>query len=150
MRLKSVTHGVAGGLAILTIATFWTSSFVSEFFLTEAAVIEVKRSIVFYGLAPFILLMAITGGSGNFLAKNRQNKIIQSKLMRMRILAFNGFVLMIPSAIFLHHKASLGEFDRIFYSVQFFELAVGLVQLFLLSQNFREGLLLSGRMRSKT
>jgi hypothetical protein len=150
MRVKPMIHGFAGGLAILTIATFWTSSFVSEIFLTEAAVIEVKRSIVYYGLVPFVLLMAITGGSGNFLTKNRQSKIVQSKMKRMKILALNGFLLMIPSALFLHHKTSLGEFDPIFYSVQVLELAVGLLQLFLLSQNFREGLLLSGRLRIKT
>lgn len=53
MQLKPMIHGFAGGLAVLTIATFWTSSFVSEIFLTEAAVIEVKRSIVYYGLGPF-------------------------------------------------------------------------------------------------
>lgn len=67
----------------------------------------------------------------------------------MKILALNGFLVMIPSALFLHHKASLGEFDNIFYSVQVLELAVGLLQLFLMSQNFREGLLLSGRLRIK-
>jgi hypothetical protein len=143
-------HGLAGALAILTIATFWSSSFVSEVFLTDAAVIEVKRSIVNYGLLPFVLLMAISGGSGNFLTKNRQNMIIRSKMRRMKILALNGFIVMIPSALYLHHKASLSEFDRIFYSVQVLELAVGLLQLFLLSQNFREGLLLSGRQRDKT
>jgi hypothetical protein len=118
--------------------------------LTEAAVIEVKRSIVYYGLVPFVLLMAITGGSGNFLTKNRQNKIVQSKMRRMKILALNGFLVMIPSALFLHHKASLGEFDHIFYSVQVLELAVGLLQLYLLSRNFREGLILSGKLRVKT
>jgi hypothetical protein len=150
MRLRPMIHGLAGALAILTIATFWSSSFVSEVFLTDAAVIEVKRSIVNYGLLPFVLLMAISGGSGNFLTKNRQNMIIRSKMRRMKILALNGFIVMIPSALYLHHKASLSEFDRIFYSVQVLELAVGLLQLFLLSQNFREGLLLSGRQRDKT
>ena len=149
MRLRPMIHGLAGGFAILTIATFWTSSFVSEVFLTEAAVIEVKRSIVYYGLVPFVILMAMTGGTGNFLTKNRQNKIIQSKIRRMKVLALNGFLVMIPSALFLHHKASLGEFDRIFYSVQVLELAVGLLQLFLLSRNFREGLVLSGKLRVK-
>lgn len=149
MRLRPMIHGFAGGFAILTIATFWTSSFVSEVFLTEAAVIEVKRSIVYYGLVPFVILMAMTGGTGNFLTKNRQNKIIQSKIRRMKVLALNGFLVMIPSALLLHHKASLGEFDRIFYSVQVLELAVGLLQLFLLSRNFREGLQLSGRLRAK-
>lgn len=149
MRLKPMAHGLAGGLAILTIATFWVSSFVSEVFLTEAAVIEVKRSIVYYGLVPLVLFMAITGGSGKFLTSNRQNKILQSKLKRMKVLALNGFLVMVPSALFLHHKASLGEFDFTFYAAQVLELTVGLLQLFLLGQNFREGLLLSGRLRTK-
>jgi hypothetical protein len=150
MRLKPKIHALAGGLAIVTIATFWVSSFVSEVFLTEASVIEVKRSIVYYGLAPLVLFMAITGGSGNLLTGNRQNKIVQSKLKRMKVLALNGFLVMIPSALFLHHKASLDEFDRMFYSVQALELAVGLLQLFLLGQNFRQGLLLSGKLKAKS
>lgn len=149
MRLKPMIHGFAGGMAILTIATFWISSFVAEVFLTESVVIQVKQSIVYYGLVPLVLFMAITGGSGNFLAKNRQNKIVQSKMKRMRILAINGLLVMIPSALFLNHKASLSEFDWIFYSVQVLELGVGLVQLYLLSQNFKEGLILSRKLRAK-
>ena len=142
-------HGFAGGMAILIIVTFWISSAVAEVFLTPSAVALVKHNIVYYGLLPLILSMAITGGSGNSLTKNLQNKIIQSKMKRMRILAFNGFLVMIPSALFLNYKASLGEFDLIFYTVQVLELCVGLAQLYLLSQNFKEGLLLSGKLRAK-
>lgn len=149
VRLKPMIHGFVGGMAILTIATFWISSAVSEVFLTQSAVALVKHNIVYYGLLPLVLFMAITGGSGNFLTKNRQNKIIQSKMKRMKILAINGFLVMIPSALFLNHKASLGEFDVMFYVVQLLELGAGIVQLYLLFQNFKEGLLLSGKLRAK-
>ncbi|MEF9343572.1 hypothetical protein V4889_20600 [Ralstonia solanacearum species complex bacterium KE101] len=48
---KAPLHAVAGTLAMLLIATFWTSTAVSELFLDAAAVATVKHCIALYGLA---------------------------------------------------------------------------------------------------
>ena len=68
----------------------------------------------------------------------------------MPIIAMNGFLIMIPSALFLNDKAANGEFDNWFYMVQTIELIVGAIQITLLGLSFRDGLKLSGRLRSNS
>jgi len=141
---KPMIHAFAGSIAILSIATFWLSTVVSELFLGTGAVVSVKHAIAVYGLITLVLAMAATGGSGFSLAKRRKGRLIDGKKKRMAFIAFNGILIMIPSALFLNHKAALGEFDATFYTVQVLELAVGLVQLTLMGMNFRDGLKLGG------
>ena len=40
-----IMHPVAGGLAVLTIATFWLSTALSELFASRATVVAVKTAI---------------------------------------------------------------------------------------------------------
>lgn len=145
---KSVFHGVVGAAAMLTIATFWTSTLVSELFLGHDAVVAVKHAIAHYGLITLVLLMASTGASGFAFSKGRSGRLIERKKKRMPFLALNAALVMIPSALFLNYKAGLGDFDTTFYTVQVLELAVGLVQLTLLGMSFRDGLTLAGRLRA--
>ncbi|MBK7026367.1 MAG: hypothetical protein IPH40_05310 [Polaromonas sp.] len=145
---KTVIHGTAGTLAMLLIATFWTSTLVSELFLSTSVVVLVKHYIAYYGLACLVLAMAITGGSGFALGRGRKGQLIEAKKKRMPIIGANGLLIMIPSAVFLSIKANAGEFDMWFYVVQVLELAVGVLQLILMGKNFRAGLRLSGRIRA--
>jgi hypothetical protein len=145
---KRLLHAVAGTLAMVLIATFWTSTLVSELWLPADAVVTVKRWIALYGLACLVAAMAATGGTGFNLARQRTGRLVDEKKRRMPVIGANGVLVMIPAAIFLHTKAAAGEFDTAFYVVQAIELAVGLVQLTLMSRNFRTGLRLSGRLRA--
>ncbi len=142
--MKSRFHAAAGAIALITILCFWTSTIISELFLSYGAVTMVKRAIV-YGLVLLIPAMAITGASGMALSKSRNGKLVDLKKKRMRILAINGILVMIPAALFLSWKASAAEFDTIFYSIQVVELSVGTIQITLLTKNFRDGLRLAGR-----
>jgi hypothetical protein len=134
---------------MLTIATFWASTLVSELILSQEAIVAVKHSIVAYGLVVLVLAMAVTGGSGFALAKTRKGWLLEQKKKRMPIIALNGILVMIPAAIFLNFKAAAGEFDGLFYAVQVVELVVGVVQLTLMGMNFRDGLKLAGRLRQE-
>ena len=147
---KSIFHAAAGILAILTVATFWVSSLISELFLDHQAVVLAKGLIANYGIYGLIFMMASVGGSGFAIGKNKKNRFIDSKTKRMRFLALNALVVMIPSAYFLNTKAVNGEFDTIFYIVQVIELVAGAMQLTLLGLNFRDGLKMTGRLRAKT
>jgi hypothetical protein len=131
---------------MLTVATFWTSTLVSELFMGQEAVKFVKHAIVYYGLIPLVILMAGVGGSGFFLAKRRKGRIVDEKKKRMPKIGANGLLVMIPCALFLNSKAATGSFDTVFYTVQVIELAVGLLQLTLLGRSFRDGLKLAGRL----
>ena len=144
MTVRPIVHAVAGTTAMLTIATFWASTLVSELILSQEAIVAVKHSIVAYGLVVLVLAMAVTGGSGFALAKTRKGRLLEQKKKRMPIIALNGILVMIPAAIFLNFKAATGEFDGLFYAVQVVELAVGVVQLTLMGMNFRDGLKLAG------
>ena len=147
--MKPVIHAIAGTTAMLTIATFWTSTLVSELFLDQTAVVAVKHAIAVYGLAILVCAMGLTGGSGFALGKTRKGRLVEQKKNRMRFIGINGLLVMLPSALYLYSKSAVAEFDTLFYVVQVLELSAGLVQLFLMSRNFHEGLKLAGKLRSR-
>lgn len=142
--MKPIIHAIAGATAMIIITSFWISTLVSEIFLGYAAVATVKQAIV-YGLFLLVPFMAATGGSGFALGKTRKGWLLDQKKRRMAIIGTNGLLVMIPAAIFLNGKAAAGEFDALFYAVQVVELIVGVVQLTLMSMNFRDGLKLAGK-----
>ena len=151
--MKSLLHAIAGTAAMLIIASFWTSTLVSEVFLSHTAVAEVKHGILYtlFLLAP---IMAVTGGSGFSLGKMKKgisswDLVLDRKKKRMAIIVVNALLVMIPLAFFLNGKAASGEFDAVFYAVQALELLAGGTQLTLMSLNFRDGLKLAGKLRSQ-
>lgn len=141
-----IIHPVAGAIAICTIAVFWLSTVLSELFASPATVTAVKSAIP-WGFFLLIPALVATGGSGFFLAKGRRGGIISAKIKRMPLIAINGIVILIPSALFLAFKAKVVEFDTGFYAVQALELVAGAVNIVLLSFNMRDGLKMKGRFR---
>ena len=61
--MTKIIHPVAGAIAILTIATFWLSTALSELFATQAVVTAVKTTIP-WGFLLLIPALAAAGGSG--------------------------------------------------------------------------------------
>lgn len=120
--MLKIIHPVAGTLAILTIATFWLSTALSELFGSEATVVVIKTAIP-WGFLLLIPALAAAGGSGITLAKGARTGLIGAKLKRMPFIAANGILVLIPSALFLASKAKAAEFDAAFYTVQALELA---------------------------
>lgn len=140
-------HCIAGLLATLTIATFFASTIVVELFGSPEAVATVKAAIVMPGLFILVPAIAATGGSGFFLSKSRQGRLVEAKKKRMPFIAANGLLVLIPCAIFLNRWASAGTFDSTFYLVQCLELLAGAVNLTFMGLNIRDGLRMSGRFR---
>ncbi len=136
--MKTVIHATAGTLALVIIATFLASTVIAELCLDYRAISVVKTAI-FYGVFLLAPLMAITGGSGFALAASRSGGLVERKKARMRIIGANGVLVMLPAAVFLYFRANAGSFDGQFYVVQFVELAGGMLQLCLLTLNFRDG-----------
>ncbi len=141
-------HPLAGALALFTIATFWLSTALAELFASEATVIIVKTAIP-WGFLVLIPALMTAGGSGFTLAGKRRGRIIGTKIRRMPLIAANGILILIPSALFLASKASAGEFDTGFYVAQALELAAGATNIALLGLNMRDGLKMKGRLRRK-
>ncbi len=143
-----IIHPVAGVLAILTIATFWLSTAFSELFASQPVVTLVKTTIP-WGFLLLIPALAAAGGGGIVLAKGRRTGLIGTKIKRMPIIAANGILVLIPSALYLASKASSGEFDATFYAVQGLELAAGAANITLLGLNMRDGLKMKVRLRRR-
>jgi hypothetical protein len=146
--MKKRVHAFAGSLALLLVALFWSSTIVSELFLSSYAVVAVKRAIL-YGIAVLIPALIAAGGSGFALSSGRKGTLAAGKKVRMRLIALNGLLVLAPSALFLYARAAAGQFDPAFFVVQAVELAAGAGQLVLLGRNFRDGLRLSGRLRTR-
>lgn len=147
--MKSILHGLAGSVALACIASFWTSTLVSELFLDEASVVAVKNAIL---AAMWILVpaMALTGASGFAIGRRHKGRLVATKMRRMRVIAANGLLVLLPSAFALASMANAGRFDGMFYGVQVVELLAGAVNVVLLALNLRDGLRLSGRLADIT
>jgi hypothetical protein len=141
-------HPVAGAVALLTIATFWLSTTLAELFASQAIVTLVKTSIP-WGFLLLIPALAAAGGSGFALAKGRRAGPIGAKIKRMPLIAANGILVLIPSALFLAFKAKVAEFDAAFYTVQTLELVTGATNIILLGLNMGDGLKMKGRLRPR-
>lgn len=142
--MKLIIHATAGSIALLTISTFWTSTILSELFGTHAQIASVK-TFVLYGMLLLIPAMIATGASGASLGKGWKLPVVARKSRRMKIIAANGILILIPSALYLASKAQAGAFDSPFYIVQAAELLAGATNVTLLSLNMRDGLALRRR-----
>jgi len=136
--MKVKIHAAAGGLALLTVAVFWLSTAVSEFWGNPAAIAAVKQAILL-GMVVLIPAVAVAGASGFFLGKGWRSPKVAAKKRRMRIIAANGVLVLLPSAFLLARWAEAGRFDAAFVSVQVLELAAGALNILLLSLNMRDG-----------
>jgi hypothetical protein len=146
--LVKLIHPVAGALALLTIATFWLATALSELLASEPTIAAVKTAIP-WGFVLLIPALAAAGGSGFALAKGRRAGLVGTKMKRMPWIAANGVLILIPAALFLASKARAAEFDTAFYVVQAFELVAGATNITLLGLNMRDGLKMKGRLRRR-
>lgn len=146
--MKSKLHAIFGSVALLCITTFWLSTVVAELFMDQASVAVVKNAVL-NGMWLLIPSMAATGGSGFSLAKGRGGRLINIKGHRMKVVAANGLLVLLPSAFMLASWANAGRFDGVFYLLQGVELLAGAVNVSLLVMNLRDGLKLSGWLTRK-
>lgn len=144
--MKSKLHGLTGALALACILAFWTSTLVSELFLAQASVVAVKNAIL---TAMWILIpaLAITGASGFALGRGRAGQLVRKKMARMRLVAANGLMVLLPSAFALARMANAGDFGALFYAAQAVELLAGALNIGLLVLNMRDGWRLAGHGR---
>jgi hypothetical protein len=143
-----IIHPVAGAVAILTIATFWLSTALSELFGSTATIVAVKYAVP-WGFLLLVPGLATAGGSGVALAMGRRSGLVAGKIKRMQVTAANGILVLIPSALFLASRARAAEFDPVFYAVQALELAAGAANIALLGFNMRDGFRIKGRFKRR-
>lgn len=141
-------HPVAGGVALLTIMSFWLSTAISELFAGAATVTTVK-TLIPWGFIILIPALAAVGGSGMRMGRKMRGPLIGAKKKRMPFIAANGILILIPAALYLAAKARAGEFDTSFYTVQGLELVAGAANIALLGLNMRDGRRLRDQRRRR-
>lgn len=144
--MKSKLHAAFGVISLLCIVTFWTSTLVSELFLSEQSIVAVKNGIL-RAMWLFIPLLIATGASGFVLSMRRRGVLVDAKKRRMQVMAANGLLVLLPCAIALAGMANAGRFDTWFYAIQSAELIAGAANILLLALNMRDGLRLNGRLQ---
>lgn len=144
--MKTKLHALAGGIALVTIALFWTATVWSEVLGGPSDIVWVKSAIL-SGMVLLIPAMMVVGGSGFALAAGRVGKLVERKKVRMRVVALNGLLILLPSAFFLANRAQAGTFDTWFYTVQLAELVAGGLNITLLFRNMRDGFAMTRRRK---
>ncbi len=132
-------HALAGFLALLTVLGFFGATLAVELLGDGVAVAAVKRGIV-WGLPVLVLFMGVTGATGARLARGGQRS---GKGRRMRLIAANGLLVLVPCALVLAWLAGQSASGPLFYGAQALELVAGAGNLVLLGRNLREGLALA-------
>ncbi|WP_138431624.1 hypothetical protein [Fodinibius saliphilus] len=141
-------HAASSTIALFLIASFFISTVIVELLGTLQYIQLVKQYIV-YGLVILVPAMAISGLSGNKLGGSSKAKPIQQKKQRMIRIMLLGLTVLLPSAVVLHYLAQSTDFGGLFYSIQLVEFVAGGTNIYLMAQNMKSGLILSGRMPQK-
>ncbi|MFW2367409.1 MAG: hypothetical protein ACN4GW_13405 [Desulforhopalus sp.] len=145
--MKNRVHRLAAIIAILCMATFWSSTILVELLGTEEWIAKVKNAIVFPGLFILVPSIALVGATGFSLAKSRKGQLVNRKKKRMPVIGGNGLLILVPAAIYLDQMAGVGSFDIEFYVVQGLELLAGAINITLMSMNMRDGLKMAGKSK---
>lgn len=137
--MKTRVHAIAGVIGFLTILTFWLSTLASEIFGSLADIAYVKNTIL-WGMIVLIPCLLLTGATGASLGKRRDDPRVSAKKKRMPLIAGNGLIVLVPTAVLLAYMAGRGNFSTAFYAVQALELVVGGVNLIMMGLNIRDGM----------
>lgn len=147
--LSRLAHRIGGMVALMIISTFMLTTLWSELWGTHDQVVAVKTAIP-WGLLVLIPALMATGISGTRLTHGRKGGSIAVKMIRMKIIAGNGLLVLVPSALILAALArEAPSFGALFYTVQGVELLAGALNITLITRNIRDGLRLS-RARRRT
>jgi len=137
-------HAAFGAAALLIIATFWAAT-VTTIVIGDKYLIVMAKTGIAWGLWALIPMLILTGLSGNRLGQNLRGPLIGAKQKRMKIIAFNGIIFLVPSALILVPLAMQGQGGLLYWGIQTVELLAGAANITLLSFNMRDGLRLSRR-----
>ncbi|MCC9598376.1 MULTISPECIES: hypothetical protein [unclassified Rubrivivax] len=145
--MSRTLHVAAAAVAPLCVATFLVSTLAVELLGSAEAIAGVKAAIVAPGLWLLVPAMAALGGSGIRLARTRRDPLVEAKRRRMRLVAANGLLVLVPCALLLDTWASAGRFDTAFFALQGVELLAGSANLALMLSGLRDGRRLAARRR---
>ncbi len=137
--MKITIHKISAFIAISCIILFFSATIITEIFGSYGNIATIKKLILFPGLFILIPFIIITGISGSLLTKAKKG-IVAKKKKRMLFIALNGIFILVPCAIILSYLASNMLFNKIFYTIQTFELLAAMANIILMSLNIKDGI----------
>lgn len=144
-QIIKTAHPIAGAVALLTILTFWSATVFSKYLGDPEMIVQVKTMIL-YGMILLVPAMAVLGGTGFKLGGKSTYPLIVSKRKKMPIIALNGLIILVPSAVILQQMAVSGKFGTLYLIIQSIELIAGALNIILLGIAFRQGLKFTKRI----
>ena len=146
-RVNRIVHLSASLIVLTCLVSSMLASLVVEHLGNAHSLAWLKDVIVFPGLVILITASVAMSGSGFVLASGRHARLIEKKKKRMMMIAAIAIGVLLPSALVLRDWATAGSFGLAYHVLQSGEYLAGGLALFLICQNIRDGLRLSGRMR---
>ncbi len=146
--MKTRVHAVAGAVGLVLVTTFFLVSVAVEV-RGDPALVANAKTFILYGVCLLIPTMAVTGASGRSLMGDRRGPRVLVKQRRMIAIGAIGLLVLTPCAILLYGMAAAGDFGAAFVVLQGVEFVGGAVNIVLLGLNFRDGMLLTGRIRRR-
>ena len=141
--MTSRLHAAAGAAAILLIGVFWYLALSSEFFGGHAEVLQARTAILW--LMPVLIALVIVANISGKRLGGARHPLVATKKNRVKLVAANGAIILVPAVVLLWYWADTGRFDAWFYAVQVLELMAGAGNVILLSLNLRDGLRLAAQ-----
>ena len=104
-----------------------------------------SKAVVWYGVKWLVVALAAAGMTGKAMCRGRPGGLAAVKFRRMKIVAANGILILVPCAYLLYARTQVAPVNGWYAALQIVEIAAGIVNLALLAANMRDGL----RMRAR-
>lgn len=137
-------HALFGATGLLIVLANWSATVIT-LIIGDKYVIALTKLSIAWGLLALIPMLILAGFSGNRLGQRMRGPLIAAKQKRMKIIAFNGLVFLVPSALILVPLAMQGQDGAVYYVIQSVELLAGATNITLLGLNMRDGIRLGRR-----
>jgi hypothetical protein len=147
----SRVHLAAGIVSALATILCFSSSAVSAYLGRHPAVANLRGATLTLESFLVIPAIALTAACGFVLSRRRQrDPAVIRKKRRTSITLANTLLILLLIAVLLERWVSVGAFHAGFRFAQAIELLVGGVNVILMGLNFRDGLLLAGRLERRS
>lgn len=140
-------HLAASLASVVVVTTFLATSAITELTSSDG-VVRVLRQAIVYGLPLLAVCLATAGLTGNRLSGRSKSPIVRRKRRRLQAAAAIGLGILVPCALILNHLASGPTTGSTFRVLELIEIAFGALNLYLIGQNFVDGLGLSRGRRA--
>lgn len=136
--MKTILHAFAGGLALFMLIIFLLAILFAEVEYEPQDIISIQQTI-FQAMGFYLLLIAIAGGIGFLLSKERSGRIVEMKKKRMLAIIAISVLILFPINFALANYDLAANGMVFMYTLEGVESTAIILLVALLGFNFRDG-----------